>query len=212
MALVRIKGVPIEITGINDILETDICQANFTHQVIGSYDNHGREPEPPVITHVNINLASWYKIYRTLEILPVAFLRLVDRINFGNFPSISGGGSGQYRIININYRVFDRHIRRVNFDLNNNPNLYLVTLLHEFGHKVHDAQQPLNSLQYLRRNHIELYNYLVGLPIGATRQTTGAEERYADAFADYYRWGAIQMQTNDRRRYQAFTSCPPFGS
>ena len=206
MPAVSVNGVRIEIQGINDVLEPELQQQpHFARRVHGHYTDDRRNIHSDTI--VSITEETWFKIYRTLRILPAQHLQLVSTIIFCDRPYISGGNSGRQSIIEINYRVLDPHIRRVNYDQRNNPHLYLATLLHEFGHKVNTE---FESLDYLRANHPPMFRYLTRIAIDEARQTQGPDERYADAYMDYHRLGPEEMRHRDSRRFNAFMSCPPF--
>ena len=137
-----------------------------------------------------IERAHQERLERTLSILPSQHLRGLQYIEIRDRPNYAGGstnvcsqawpttpqGQSQYWVM-LDFDSFDPQRRRIN----NQPGGLHYTLLHEMGHVV---DWTTGSFTWIRQNDRQGYRLIASRPHSGI--TGGAQERFADTYADLF--------------------------
>lgn len=159
------------------------------------------------------------RLERTLSILPQQHLRGLQYIEIRDRSDYAGGstnvashpwptngpGQRQYWVM-LDIDSFDPRQRQIN----TRPGGLHYTLLHEMGHVV---DWSTGAFEWIRRHDHAGYR-LIASRSHSSRFTTGAQERFADTYADLFFYPQGNRLRDDRIRAilnsPAFTSLPSY--
>ena len=157
------------------------------------------------LTHTQIA-----RLQRTLQLLPPPHLRGLRYIRIRDRADYEGGSTNPtqrgWRRQEPDERRFWVMIDIDSFDprhrpINNRPNGYHYTLLHEMGHVV---DWSFNAMNWIRRHDRAGYQAMLAHPHSGITQ--GAFEHFADAYADFFFYPEAERQLD--RRMEALMACP----